>query len=346
MALRQAFEILDQPVEAGTRRTVDLPISVLSNHMPLMLPVHIVHGQTAGPTIFLSAAVHGDEIIGVEIIRRLLKSPVLDKLRGTLLAVPVVNSLGFIGRSRYLPDRRDLNRSFPGSAKGSLAAQLADLFLTQIVKKSDFGIDLHSAAIHRVNLPQIRVSPDRPKSLELAIAFGPPLVITAPLREGSLRHVAAEFDTEVLLFEAGEALRFDEFAVRAGVSGILRVMKKLEMIRAKAVRDTKVRPALSESSQWLRAPAGGLFRAFKTIGERVEQGDLIGIISDPFGEAETEVLAQRAGLIIGRSNLPVVNQGDGLAHVAVLKRAQVEDATERLEAELQADPLFDEEEII
>lgn len=346
MGSRPGFEINGEVVEAGSRRTIDLPISVLSNHTPLALPVCVVHGQSAGPTVFLSAAIHGDEVIGVEIIRRVLAAPALKKLRGTLLAVPVVNAFGFIARSRYLPDRRDLNRSFPGSSKGSLAAQVADLFLTQVVKRAEVGIDLHSAAIHRVNLPQVRVSRDSDRALALAKIFGAPLVITAPLREGSLRHVAAESGTDILLYEAGEALRFDELAVRAGVTGILRVMKHLEMIRSNAVREPKVQSALSESSHWLRAPAGGLFRGYKTIGDMVDPDDLIGVIADPFGETETEVRTPRKGLIIGRTNLPMVNQGDGLAHIAALERAPANGAAEIIEAELQSDPLFDEDEII
>lgn len=346
MRLRPGFEINGTVVETGSRCTVDLPIGVLSNHTPLTLPVHVVHGRRPGPTVFVSAAVHGDEVNGVEIVRRLLGLALLDRLHGTLLAVPVVNVYGLISHSRYLPDRRDLNRSFPGSAKGSLAAQLADLFLTQVVKRADIGIDLHSAAIHRTNLPQVRISPDSARAMELAMTFGAPVVIVAPLRDGSLRRISSDVGTEVLLYEAGEALRFEEFAVRAGVTGILRVMKLLGMVNKNAVRDSKISPALSESTHWLRAPVGGLFRAFKTIGEWVKKDELIGIISDPFGETESEVRARQEGLIIGRSNLPVVNQGDSLAHIAVLKRAPTEGVAEALEAELQSDPLFDEDEII
>ncbi|MDA0339912.1 MAG: succinylglutamate desuccinylase/aspartoacylase family protein, partial [Proteobacteria bacterium] len=149
---RDGFALDGERVAPGTRRTIDLPFGELSNHTPITLPVQVVHGRNEGPVLFVSGAVHGDEIIGVEIIRRLLGTWALRGMRGTLIAVPIVNAFGFITHSRYLPDRRDLNRSFPGSETGSLAAQLAHLFMTQIVKRSDFGIDLHSAAIHRSNL--------------------------------------------------------------------------------------------------------------------------------------------------------------------------------------------------
>jgi len=347
MAAVGPFEIGGHKVAPGSRRTVDLPVSVLSNHSPVVMSLQVVHGRRAGPTLFVSAAVHGDEIIGVEIIRRLLRMPAVRRLQGTLLAIPIVNSFGFISHTRYLPDRRDLNRSFPGSPKGSLAGQLAHLFLNQIVKRSDFGIDLHSAAIHRANLPQIRVSEQRPELLPAARAFGAPVILRAPLRDGSLRAVAQEQGVDMLLYEAGEGLRFDELAVRGGVTGILRVMKHLGMISKSSVADPKVSPALCDSSYWIRAPEGGVFRAFKAVGASVARDEVVGAISDPFGEVDNEIRARLAGLVIGRTNLPVVNQGDALFHVAELRdAARVESRLEQHEEQLRAEPLFDEDEIL
>ncbi len=341
------FQIGKHRVPAGTRRTVDLPVSVLSDHTPVSMSVHVAHGRRPGPTLFVSAAIHGDEIIGVEIVRRLLRAPSLDKLKGTLLAIPIVNAYGFMNHSRYLPDRRDLNRVFPGSPQGSLASRLAHIFMTEIVNRSDVGIDLHSAAVHRTNLPQIRVSPSKPETVTLAEAFGAPLVLTSKTRPGSLRQSAQDNDVDVLLYEAGEGLRFDEFAVRAGVTGILRIMHQLKMLPARGITKLKAPPIQSSSSFWQRAPAGGLLRAFKTIGDEVSEGDVLGIISDPFGEMDTEILAEEDGLVIGRSNLPVANEGDGLFHIARLKRNDDAGATiDSLTTQLNEDPLFDEDEII
>jgi predicted deacylase len=344
---RPAFEIGGHAIAPGVRRTVDLPVSVLSDHTPVTMSVHVVHGARPGPTLFVSAAVHGDEVIGVEIVRRLLRAQNLDALAGTLLAIPIVNAFGFINHSRYLPDRRDLNRSFPGSARGSLASRLAHLFLEEIVARADFGIDLHSAAIHRTNLPQVRVSPKQPETLSLAEAFGAPVILTAKLREGSLRQAAQDRGVDMLLYEAGEGLRFDEMAVRAGVAGILRVMRQLGMVGADGVAEPQARPLLSTASFWLRAPAGGLLRPFKTIGDSLEPGDVLGAISDPFGEIEIDVVAEQPGLIIGRTNLPIVNEGDGLFHIAHVRRGDDAAATiDSLATQLHADPLFDEDEII
>ncbi len=168
MPNRKPFEFAGETIEGGTRRTVDVPVSVLSDHTPISLRVHVIHGKKAGPTVFVSAAVHGDEVIGVETVRRFLQSDLLDGLRGTLMVVPIVNAFGFHNRSRYLPDRSDLNRSFPGASAGSLASRLAGIFFEQVVKRCDLGIDLHSAAIHRTNLPQVRVSLGNDRTMALA----------------------------------------------------------------------------------------------------------------------------------------------------------------------------------
>lgn len=343
---RAPFEIAGESVAPGQVETVHLPVSTLPDHTPVTLSVEVHHGKRAGPTLFVSAAVHGDEVIGVEIVRRLLRAPQLASLRGTLLVIPIVNSFGFLNRSRYLPDRRDLNRCFPGHPSGSLGSRLAHIFLHDVVLRCDFGIDLHSAAIHRTNLPQIRVSPDDKKTGAMARAFGAPVILTSPLRDGSLRGEAAKRGTPVLLFEAGEGLRFDELAVRAGVAGILRVMRSLDMLPAKGIAKAKAAPYLCESSSWVRAPTGGLLRTFRAEGELVDEGDILATVSDPFGGAETDVLAPSPGILIGRAILPVVNEGDALFHLAKLSPKASEDTVEDLAQQLGNDPLFDEDEII
>ncbi len=331
----------------GSRRLVRLPVARIPTGQHLDVPVHVLHGAKPGPTAFVSAALHGDELGGVASIRDLLQRVDPKSLTGTLLAIPVINGFGVIHASRYLPDRRDLNRSFPGSASGSLAARLASLFLNEVVVRCDVGVDLHSAAIHRTNLPQIRVSPGRPNTMMLAEAFGAPLILTSKLRDGSLRQAALDREIDILLYEAGEGLRFDENAVRTGVTGILRVMRHLGMISGKQVSKPKVAPIRSTSSNWQRAPAGGLLRTYKTIGEAVSEGDVLGVISDPFGETETEILSEDNGLMIGRTNLPIVNEGDGLFHIArIRKSANAEATIDSLASQLDADPLFDEDEII
>jgi len=347
VAKRPPFVFGDQSVEPGHRKTIDLPVSVLSDHTPVTLSAHIIHGRRAGPTVFVSAGVHGDEVIGVEIVRRLLTTPHLASLRGTLICIPIVNTFGFLNRARYLPDRRDLNRSFPGSEKGSLASRLADIFLREIVARSDLGIDLHSAAVHRVNLPQIRISPDNAETRRLASVFGAPVVLNSQLRDGSLRTCAKELGVDVLLYEAGEALRFDEISVRAGVVGILRELQDKAMLGKSGAAKPKAVPVFCQSSRWVRATQGGLVRTFKSEGSTVNEGEVLAVVSDPFGEVEAEILATIPGIIVGRTVLPVVNEGDALFHIARVSSIDAaDDKMSAISTQLEDEPLFDEDEII
>ncbi len=330
------FELGGQSIAAGTRETIGLQVSVLANNTPMQLPVHVMHGAAKGPVFFISAVVHGDEIQGVEIVRRVLAALKHVALRGTLLAVPIVNSFGFLNHSRYMPDRRDLNRSFPGSDQGSLASLLADLFFQEVVKRSDYGVDLHTAALHRTNLPQVRIAPDDAELAALANAFAPPVVLTSKLREGSLRLCAKEAGVKVLLYEGGEALRFDESAIEMGVKGILRVMHSLNMIDQAPTVNAHAAVVLSASSTWVRAPEGGILHSVRRSGDRVGQLEPIGVISDPLGEETVSVVAEDDGIIIGRTNLPIVNRGDALFHIARIKT----------KAKAAAQSVPDEDEII
>jgi predicted deacylase len=347
--MRKPFGIGGVEIAPGERKLVDLPVSKLSNHTPVTLPVHVLHGPKPGPTMFISAAVHGDELNGVEIIRRVLRIVQAGNLCGTLLCVPVVNAYGFIGRSRYLPDRRDLNRSFPGSASGSLAARLAHLFLHEVVKRCQFGIDLHSAAVHRVNLPQIRSDfVKRPSCRDLSEAFGAQVVLEAPERPGSLRKAAREAGVDVLVYEGGEGLRFDEFAIKAGVDGITGVMLSTGVLVLPDGADPKSpgrdgrTPVFANASKWVRAPESGVFRTSKRIGEAIGEGEVVGYVANPYEESETEIRSPGRGIIIGRTTLPIVNIGDALFHIAW---SQEHDRV-RAHRLATADPLMDEDEII
>lgn len=343
--MQPEFEIGGERVSCGSRRLIDIPVARLSNHSPVALPVHVIHGNQPGPILFVSAAIHGDEILGVEIIRRLLNSKGLDNIKGTLLCVPVVNVFGFLSQTRYLPDRRDLNRVFPGSPEGSLAAQLAHLFLNEVVGRSNFGIDLHTGAINRENLPQIRADFTNDALKRFAEAFAAPVLLQSSIPQGSLREAAAERGVGILLYEAGEALRLDELAVRAGVRGIQNVMHELDMLPARFASRPKAMPVFSHASRWSRAPEAGLFRAFKTLGDSVSKGDMIGIVSDPYEGIDTPVTAPTDGIIIGRINVSVVNRAEALFHVAEFRRlGTAETSIESISSELENHEM-DEEEI-
>jgi uncharacterized protein len=328
------FTIGEYAVQPGARRTVELPVSVLANHTPINLPVHVINGTRKGPVFFISGVVHGDEILGVEIVRRVAQHAALRELAGTVLAVPIVNAFGFLNHSRYMPDRRDLNRSFPGSDRGSLASLLADLFLREVVMRAQYGIDIHTAALHRSNLPQIRIAPDEPELLALAQSFAPPVILISKLREGTLRQCARDRGVKVLLYEAGEALRFDEAAIDTGVAGVLGVMAALKMISLAPKPGLSRMPAVSTASTWIRAPEGGVLRSTVMIGAQVAKGDMLGEISNPLGDLSVPIMVDADGIIVGRTNLPVVNRGDALFHVAKLKTPELQITTQLDEDEI------------
>lgn len=324
MDSKQIIRIGDAIVHPGEKALIELPVAGLYTHTAITLPVHVINGHQPGPRLFVSAAVHGDELNGVEIIRRLLHHKALKRLHGSLIAIPVVNMFGLVQHSRYLPDRRDLNRSFPGSKQGPLASRLAYIFMEYIVKQCTHGIDLHTGASHRCNLPQIRANLDDHETKELAKVFGVPVLINSNVRDGSLRGTADQHGVISLLYEAGESLRFDEGAIRIGVRGILNVMHKLDMLSPLVKHKPQGRrapagPFIARSNIWVRATHSGIFRSFKKLGDKVSMGTLLGVITDPtdmFDEGSYEVRAQASGLIIGKTNLPLVNEGDALYNVA------------------------------
>ncbi len=315
--MRKSFDIGDTRVRAGERALVDLPMPRLQSHTPMSMSVHVIHGKKDGPRLFVTAAIHGDELNGVEVIRRVLNERALSRLSGTLVAVPVVNVYGMIHLSRYLPDRRDLNRSFPGSERGSLAARLANLLMQEVVGRCTHGMDLHTGAIHRTNLPQIRANIDDPDTAQLARAFGVPVLLNASLRDGSLRQAAADHGIPMLLYEAGEALRFDEVSIRAGVGGVLNVMRALGMLpRRRARLNPAGEPFVAHSSSWTRAPESGMLRTVSALGAQVRKGETLGFVNDPSTGAEQEIVAHARGVVIGRTEIPLVHEGEAVYHIA------------------------------
>lgn len=314
---RAPFRIREAEIAPGDRGQFDLPVAQLYTHTELNIPLQVVHGRQDGPVLLLSAAIHGDELNGVEIIRRVLRHRSIPRLHGTLIAAPVVNVFGFIHRSRYLPDRRDLNRCFPGSERGSLGARMANLFTQEVIDGCTHILDLHTGAVHRSNLPQVRGDMDDPEIAAMARAFGLPVILDSSPLDGSMRAVAQKAGIAALTYEAGEALRFEEESIRAGVRGCIRVMRHLGMLpRARTPRRTQWEPFVARSTQWVRAEQDGVFRPHVDLGAHVKKSDLLGIVASPMGEDELEIRAPAAGVVIGRNNIPLVNEGEALFHVA------------------------------
>ncbi len=302
-------------IRPGERKKIEIPVAKLYTDAEVNIPIQVIRAKKEGPVVFVSAAIHGDELNGIEIISRIIQEN-LKIQKGTLILVPMVNVYGVLNQSRYMPDRRDLNRCFPGSKKGSLAGRLAYTFLNSIVAHCDYGIDLHTGAIHRSNLPQIRANLEDEETRRLAEAFGVPVLLNANIRDGSLRgEAAAQNGTRVLLYEAGEALRFDELSIQTGVKGVIRVLKALGMIR-KRMSKIKIEPFIANRSDWTRANCSGFVKEFVELGSVVEQGEVLADINGPLGNNIGQVISNRAGIIIGKQNIPLVQEGEAMYHIA------------------------------
>jgi predicted deacylase len=328
--MQKPIEIAGVTVEPGNRQSIDIPLPSFYTHSSVNMPVHVIHGRRPGPVLLVSAAIHGDEINGVEIIRRLLVNKSIDSIRGTLIAIPVVNVYGFVSKSRYLPDRRDLNRSFPGSENGSMASRLANVLMTEILPHTTHIIDLHTGAVNRENLPQIRAKlQDNPELETLARAFGVPVILNAEFLENSFRAAAFDQGIGVLLYEAGEALRFDEVSIRAGVRGVLQVMIELEM-RTRSKRTRKVESMIANTSRWVRAGQSGILRSLIATGTKVQEGDLLAYINNPLGEHNEELISPVSGIVIGKTNLPLVFAGEALFNIASYE--EIDQVAENIDA--------------
>lgn len=309
-------------IEPGSKKVIVFPAPNINTQIKIDIPVHIFHGKKPGPRLFILSAIHGDELNSIEIIRRVHELMQERHLCGTLITVPVVNIHGVIMQQRYLSDRRDLNRSFPGKKTGSLASRMAYGIMKEVVSCCDYGIDLHTAALGRINIPQLRVDFTVPGTKEFAKSFGAPVILDSKQRDGSLREAASQLGIPVLVYEGGEALRFNELCIRAGVRGILSAMHYLGMYHPKNIQIKKLKSVITKTSRWLRAPVSGLLEPIKdTLAKAVKKGETLARIHDPFLiNPSIEVVAPFDGIIIGQSLQAMVTEGDAIYHIASFKK--------------------------
>ncbi|MEZ4226851.1 MAG: succinylglutamate desuccinylase/aspartoacylase family protein [Polyangiaceae bacterium] len=312
------FEIGGERVRKGETRDIALKVSETSMGVPVSVPLRVVRARKSGPTVFVTGAIHGDELNGTGVIRELMFSA-LELIRGTLLLVPVVNVFGFERHSRYLPDRRDLNRSFPGDPKGSLAFRLANTIFREVVARSNYGIDLHTAPIGRTNFPHVRADLTDPEVSRLAYWFGSEAIVSRKGDDRSLRHVACGSGCRTILFESGEALKIEQGAVAIGVRGVRNVLVELGMLEG-AVESPAYQTAIAKSL-WVRAQTGGLLRFHVRPGDLVDEGEPLAVCDAFFRQESPVVTAPAAGIVLGMTTLPVVRPGEPICHVGIPDRS-------------------------
>jgi predicted deacylase len=308
--------ILGQEILPGKSVQLNLDVAHLHTRTPILVPVIVERAKIDGPTVLLMAGLHGDEINGVEIIRRFLRKKLHKPLVGTIICMPVFNIFGFLNVQRELPDGRDLNRSFPGSPKGSLASQFAFHFMKEIAPHCDYIIDFHTGASQRNNFPQIRCVFKDEESVELAKVFNPPFILHSNLIPKTLRESMVKRKKKILLFEGGKSNSIEEQVVEEGLNGVKRIIAHLGMRNYKYDITKDREPIFLEESKWMRAPSSGMFQALMKNGSAVMKGDVIGIVTDPYGNYEKKIKATQDGYIICSNESPVVYKGDAIVNIA------------------------------
>lgn len=314
--MNKEFKVGGKAIKPNSVARIEIPIARLPIGTWTSLPVVVIRGKKDGKRLWLTGAIHGEELNGVEIIRRVIDLLKPARMRGAVIAVPIVNVYGFIHHSRYLPDRRDLNRSFPGSRTGSLAAHIAYTLMTQVITHCGYGIDLHTASQHRYNLPQIRADMTDKETRMLAKAFRPPIIMHAGMRDKSLREAATNLGIKTLLYEAGEPNRFNEEAIQAGIADILMVLAYLQIFKGKIPKTQQKRFFYADKSRWIRARVSGLLHTNFPLGMMVKKAQVLGDISDTLGNRRVPLKAPVSGMIVGYTQHPIVNRGDAVIHIA------------------------------
>lgn len=308
--------ISGQEILPGETRRMEVNIAKLPSHSSIDISITVSRGEKEGPVLLLSGGLHGDEINGIEIVRRMIEQKLYIPEAGTTICIPIINVYGFIHFSRYVPDGKDVNRSFPGNKNGSLASRVAHFLMHEIIPKIDVGIDFHTGGADRTNYPQVRGMLKDAKIEELANAFHAPFTLHANYRPKSLRKAASKLGKKILVYEGGESSRFDELAIQSGIDGALRVMNHLGMIQNSPAADVE-NHQISRSS-WIRARASGLFQSDVEYGQKVTKNQKVGYITDPFGDFKVSIKAPAAGYVIGLNNNPILHQGDAVMHIGIV----------------------------
>ncbi len=313
--------INNQEILPGETKKIDVNIAKLPSHSSIDISITVSRAQKDGPVLLLSGGLHGDEINGIEIVRRIIEQDYHIPERGTVICIPIINVYGFIHFSRYVPDGKDVNRSFPGNKNGSLAARIAYYLVHEVLPKIDYGIDFHTGGADRTNYPQVRGMMTDATNKMLAKVFNAPFTLHSNFRPKSLRQTASKIGKHILVYEGGESSRFDEFAIKQGIDGTLRLMHHLKMTShnpASTVKNHHI-----QNTSWVRARASGLFQSEVVSGQKVLKNQLTGYITDPFGDFKVPLKSPATGYVIGLNNNPIVHQGDAVIHIGVSKNSDL-----------------------
>lgn len=315
------IHVAGRKIAPGSKIQINAELGKLPTRTPVEIPVFVNRSKEPGPVLLLIGGMHGDEINGIEIMRRIIRQGINIPSKGSVICIPVINVYGFLNQTRGLPDGRDLNRSFPGGSTGSLASRIAYFFMNEILPEVDYIIDFHTGGARRNNFPQIRAAFEDAKATEMAKAFSAPFILNSPFREKSLRKSAFKEGKPTIVYEGGETLRLRKNVIDKGINGTLRVMHHLDMRKEPGPAPSQESIIITKST-WVRARRSGLHHAEVKNGDRVRKNQQIGIISDPYGDFEIKLKAPASGYVVGINNYPVINQGDPILHLGMIDESK------------------------
>ncbi len=311
------IKLLGETILPGESKTIEVEIAKLHTMTKLKIPVIIERSKIAGPTVLFSACLHGDEINGTEIVRQIIRKKINKPKRGTIICIPIINIFGFLNQTREFPDKRDLNRVFPGSKNGSLASRFAHFLVSEIIPNVDYAVDFHAGGASRFNAPQIRIVPNNSELKELASVFNSPFTLYSKNIQGSFRNACTKLGVKMLLFEGGKSLDLNDMITQDGINGSKRFLQHLNMLNP--INDVVFKESETifiEKSSWIRANFSGMFHGLVAVGSYVKKGEVIAMISDPFGKVEHKLKAPNNGYIINVNDASIVYQGDAVFHIS------------------------------
>lgn len=311
------LKLLGESIMPGESKIINVDIAKLHTMTNLKIPVIVERSKIDGPILLLSACLHGDEINGTEIVRQIIRQKINKPKRGTIICIPIINIFGFINQTREFPDKRDLNRVFPGSKNGSLASRFAHFLVTEILPKVDYAVDFHAGGASRFNAPQIRIVQNNTELKALATVFNAPFTLYSKNITGSFRNASTKLGVKMLLFEGGKSLDLNENITQEGIEGTKRFLAHLDMLNPKKELKSALKETIFiEKSAWIRANYSGMFHGLVASSSFVEKGTVLAMISDPFGKIEYKLKSPYAGYIINVNDAPIVYQGDAVFHIS------------------------------
>ena len=327
-----ALCICNEFIQPGEKANLALQMPDLYSCAPLYMPIKVIHGKNAGPCLLVFSTIDGNEMNGLEIVNRLIESLDGNSINGTIIAVPVMNIYGLTHFPKTMPSGNDLSECFPGKPDGNFGERIAHIFTHELIKKADYCIELDTGALNHNILPQVYCNFDNQKTKQLAKAFQAPVITNVSIEGNNFRQTTESLNIPLLVYQAGEAMRFDENAITLGVNGTINIMRSIDLL-PKEEPIAEFSPVFSQDEGWIVSHRFGILRTYVELGQTIKKGEKLGTISDPFSADKGEhVKAPKEGIIVGINTTPLIHEGLSIFKIAsFIDYSRAEDAIESWE---------------